>query len=379
MKKILGFLLVSLLLTACETTEKPDGYVVNGTAKGVLNGIRVYLKSRDDKGKEMFKDTAIIVDEKFKFEGKIENPQMWFLQVNSVPGSKPFMIENGVINIQVEKDSMHATKVSGTKSNKAFEEYNLKVKELSQKRRTLSMNHRQAERGTDSAKTKLIKEDLDKLTNEMMSYPFEFINKNNDNFFSLVLIESLLGGNNTDLDKLSNAFNNLESDIKQSIYGMRVNTRIITKKQEKERLANLEIGKAAPEFSAPDPDGKMLALKDMRGKVTIIDFWASWCGPCRRENPNVVKVYEKYHDKGLEIIGVSLDKQGQKDRWLSAIEKDKLTWHHVSNLAYFNDPVAKQYAINSIPATYILDEEGTIIAKNLRGPALENKIAELLD
>ena len=117
----------------------------------------------------------------------------------------------------------------------------------------------------------------------------------------------------------------------------------------------------------------------MKGKVTIIDFWAAWCGPCRRENPNVVKTYKKYHEKGLEIISVSLDKPGEKDRWLKAIKDDNLTWHHVSNLKYFNDPVARLYNIRSIPSTYILDEDGKIVAKNLRGARLEAKIKELLD
>lgn len=130
-------------------------------------------------------------------------------------------------------------------------------------------------------------------------------------------------------------------------------------------------------------NGNPLTLYDIKGKVTIIDFWAAWCGPCRRENPNVVKVYNQFHDKGLEIIGVSLDgtpRQGDaKAAWLKAVEDDKLTWHQVSNLQYFNGPVAKLYDINSIPATYIIDKEGTIIAKNLRGIALEQKIAELLN
>ena len=126
----------------------------------------------------------------------------------------------------------------------------------------------------------------------------------------------------------------------------------------------------------------MVSLNDVKGKVTIIDFWAAWCGPCRRENPNVVRIYNKYHDQGLEIIGVSLDgtrnQKDPKNAWLNAIKKDELTWTHVSNLQYFQDPVAQLYNINAIPATFILDEKGKIVAKNLRGRALELKVQELL-
>jgi thiol-disulfide isomerase/thioredoxin len=120
-------------------------------------------------------------------------------------------------------------------------------------------------------------------------------------------------------------------------------------------------------------------LKDAMGEYTIIDFWASWCGPCRKENPNVVRVYNNYHDKGLNIISVSLDKAGQKDRWIKAIKKDKMDWFHVSNLQFWQDPIAKQYGVRSIPATFLLDKNGIIIAKNLRGNALDAKVASLLD
>jgi thiol-disulfide isomerase/thioredoxin len=140
-----------------------------------------------------------------------------------------------------------------------------------------------------------------------------------------------------------------------------------------------DIGAKAPEFSAPTPEGTELALNDALGKYTIIDFWASWCKPCRRENPNVVRVYEKYHDKGLNIISVSLDRQGQESRWKQAIADDKMDWYHVSNLMFWQDPIAKQYNVRSIPATFLLDENGTIIDKNLRGAALEVKIASLLE
>jgi len=140
-----------------------------------------------------------------------------------------------------------------------------------------------------------------------------------------------------------------------------------------------EIGEMAPEFSAATPNGETLALSEVLGKYTIIDFWASWCRPCRRENPNVVKVYEKYHDKGLNIISVSLDKPGQKDRWLQAIQDDRMDWFHVSNLQFWQDPIAQEYNVRSIPATFLLDADGRIIDKNLRGPALEQRISELLD
>jgi len=125
--------------------------------------------------------------------------------------------------------------------------------------------------------------------------------------------------------------------------------------------------------------GLTLILAPWLFKVTMIDFWASWCKPCRRENPHIVNVYNKFHDKGLEIIGVSLDRTGQKDRWIKAIADDKLAWQQVSNLQFWQDPIARTYSVRSIPASFILDENGKIIAKNLRGPALEAKMKELLD
>ena len=142
------------------------------------------------------------------------------------------------------------------------------------------------------------------------------------------------------------------------------------------RMKSRMVGGEAPDFTQNDPDGNPIQLSDLRGKVVLLDFWASWCGPCRRENPNVVKLYEAYKDKGFEILGISLDKD--KGRWLQAIEKDGLKWLHVSDLKGWKNEVGQLYGVSSIPHTVLLDAEGRIIAQKLRGPALEQKVAEIL-
>lgn len=139
----------------------------------------------------------------------------------------------------------------------------------------------------------------------------------------------------------------------------------------------LSIGQLAPDINLPNPQGDFVKLSDLRGKYVLIDFWAAWCKPCREENPNVVRLYNQYKEKGFEVFGVSLDRT--KEAWLKAIADDNLTWVHVSDLKYFNSEAAALYQINAIPATYMLDPDGKIIAKDLRAASLENKLKELFD
>jgi peroxiredoxin len=177
----------------------------------------------------------------------------------------------------------------------------------------------------------------------------------------------------TELQELYDGF---IPEMKETDAAKKVAKQLELLKTDEENSKNTEVGSKAPEFKAPGPDGQEIALNDVLGKVTLVDFWAAWCRPCRAENPNVVAVYKKYHDKGLNIIGVSLDRKA--DDWKKAIADDGLTWNHVSHVQYFG-PIAALYNVKAIPAAFLLDENGVIIAKNLRGPALEAKVAELLN
>jgi peroxiredoxin len=173
-----------------------------------------------------------------------------------------------------------------------------------------------------------------------------------------------------DADELEAAVNAVDTNIAKLEIIKDLKERVITMKA-------VAVGQKAPDFTLDDVNGNPVSLYSKIGsKLLLIDFWAAWCGPCRQENPNLVKVYNAFHKKGFDVFGVSLDRS--KDDWVKAIADDKLTWTHVSDLQYWNNAAAKLYAVNSIPANFLLDETGTIVGRNLRGDALYNKVNEVL-
>ena len=382
MKKLVIYTFISLLFFGCKEEPKRTDYTINGTAKGVYNGIRVHLNGKDEKGRNKVMDTQMVVNEQFSFEGKVASPTLYHITVNSIPGQLPIMVENSEIHVDINKTKIADSKITGSKSQMDYEAYQTGFKDIEKELPQIKMELRNARAQRDMAKQESLNNRLENIENKKIEYTINTIKENDDNYFSLFLLRSELDNPKIDIEKFMDVFNGLSSDLKTSKAGTDIKTKLDNLYSVYQKRAHLEIGKIAPNFEAPAPDGKMISLNDIKGKVTIIDFWAAWCGPCRRENPNVVKVYNKYHDQGLEIIGVSLDgTRSQKDPkklWMDAIAKDNLTWHQVSNLKYFNDPVAQLYNISSIPATYILDKDGKIVAKNLRGNALELKVAELL-
>lgn len=379
MKKTVLLLVLVILNYSCKTNEKEplsqNTYQITGNAKGVVNGLRAYIHSVENNNQVAI-DTTIIMNEQFVFQGKVENPSIKTISINSIQGNLPFVLEAGKITIDIDKDNLYYSPVLGTKNNEDYNAYKAEYRKKGSAIDGLNDEYRKAttqeERSEIIAKARKISSMLD-------AFAMDFITENTNSDFSLLLLETQITNPDINLEKLKNNYQALQPIINKNTAYKSIGSKIKNEIATIEASANLNVGKIAPDFTAPSIDGEMISLSDIKGKATIVEFWASWCGPCRRENPNIVRVYEKYKDKGLEIIGVSLDKPGQKDRWQKAIEDDNLNWHHVGSLKYFNDPVARLYNINAIPASFILDEDGKIVAKKLRGKALEEQIASMLD
>lgn len=367
MKKFILPALLLGILVACNTS--PDGFKLEGTLSGeVENGTQVFLKKTDDANQLIEVDTTTIENGKYTFTGTSALPELHYLLINKVRGNIPVVLENGSIEINAQKDSLAFAKMKGTLQNDLFADFLEESRSLARRARSMSDEMRNATAQQDTASMTSLRDEYFELQEEAKTFELKFAKEHPEALISALIIEKVLATKGLPENEIKELYEALTPTIKETVVGQRIKVKL-------DKLVSTSIGSKAPNFTAPTPAGDVLALNDVLGKVTIVDFWAAWCKPCRAENPNVVQVYNKYHDKGLNILGVSLDRRAED--WTKAIEDDGLVWNHVSNVQYF-DEIAELYNVKAIPATFILDENGVIIAKDLRGAALENKISELL-
>ncbi|UOK41465.1 MULTISPECIES: TlpA disulfide reductase family protein [Flavobacterium] len=370
-KKLL--LLAGLSILASCSKVGDNEFLITGKAEGIDNGKMAILQIQNEAG-PISKDTVKIENGKFEFKGEFKDgPEIGFIVIDDLNNMVPFILENGEINITVDKDTIQKSKIGGTPNNDKFQEYNdgssVIFKKMIAFRKANQQKFMDAQKAKDTAVMNSLSKQNMGFQNDMDKFSETFVEKNPTAFLSVLLLENFIGRQTLESDKIVKLYNSLSTDIKKTKSGKRVDEHV-------NRQKAVNTGTAAPDFAAPTPEGKTTSLKESLGKVTIIDFWASWCAPCRKENPNVVALYNEFHEKGLNIIGVSLDQDA--DKWKEAIAKDKLTWTQVSNLKHWKEPIAKLYNVESIPATFILDASGNIVAKDLRGAELKAKIAELL-
>lgn len=372
MKKLTLIITCAILMVSCNNL-KDNEFLISGTANGVENGKKVFVEIQTETG-SLAKDTAFVKDGKFELKGITEGIDVGFIRIENEELNLPIILEEGEIEINIIKDSIHKSTLGGTPNNKKFHTFNLETRLISEKVMKFEkdngpiMQKAQMERDTVTI-NKLMKE-YSKFQNEMNDYSKKFIKENPDAFLSVLLLENFLMRQYLTPEEVKGYYEKLDKNLLETKSAKKI-------KSSLESLSAIVVGKKAPDFSAPSPDGKTISLKESLGKITIIDFWSSWCGPCRKENPNVVALYNEFHPKGLNIIGVSLDKDAAK--WKEAIAKDGLVWPHISNLKFWDEPIAKLYNVQSIPATFLVDAKGNIIAKDLRGDALYAKVKELLE
>ena len=329
---IFSFLFLIIILQSCETkVVNSSRFTVNGNIDGINNGKVVLAKLDLITNERVNVDSTKIIDGKFIFIGEIESPYLHTLFFNDNKDKVHFFLENNEISILGKSNDIEKSKIIGSREDSLFHSY--KTEDIFDRQKGMEI---------------------------MLKHP--------DYSFAAFTAYYQFQIHNIQLDTMDLIMNSFKKPVRKTVYYNHLNKLYNT-------IKKVAISQPAPEFSVPDTEGNMITKNDFKGRYVLIDFWASWCAPCREANPKLIEVYNQYSDKNFTIVGISVDKN--EKRWRKAIESDKLPWINLSNLKGW-DKVSESYGVKAVPQNFLLDPNGVIIGKNIEPDLLIEKLDELL-